>query len=79
MTKERRESFTNPKDFVTPTIKQDVYTTGRGGSGNMAKNDKERPEIARVAQDVEAPPPRGPAGSYHVGRGGAGMFLQLDE
>jgi hypothetical protein len=27
-----------------------MYTTGRGGSGNMAKNDD--PEAARRAQDV---------------------------
>ncbi|KAJ5194295.1 hypothetical protein N7472_006761 [Penicillium cf. griseofulvum] len=45
-----------PKDFITPTIKQEVYTTGRGGSGNMVHNDPERPEIARESQDVESPP-----------------------
>ncbi|RAL63225.1 hypothetical protein DID88_004303 [Monilinia fructigena] len=34
----------------TPTLKGDVYTTGRGGSGNMTKNTD--PESARRAQDV---------------------------
>lgn len=45
-------------DLTTPTIKANIYTTGRGGTGNMAKNDKERPDLARVSQDVEAPPQR---------------------
>ncbi|EGE85988.2 hypothetical protein BDDG_08933 [Blastomyces dermatitidis ATCC 18188] len=40
-----------PADLVTPTINSDVYTTGRGGSGNMVANDD--PAIARKAQDVE--------------------------
>lgn len=35
----------------TPTIKSDIYTTGRGGSGNMAKFDAFE---ARRAQDVVA-------------------------
>jgi len=70
--KERRESFTSPKDLETPIIKADTYTTGRGGSGNMAKNDPQRPELARAAQDVEAPKPRDHEGPFHYGRGGAG-------
>ena len=37
-------------DLETPTLKSAVYTTGRGGSGNMARN--EDPEEARRAQDV---------------------------
>lgn len=37
-------------DFETPTLKGEVYTTGRGGSGNMAKNLD--PAEARRAQDV---------------------------
>ncbi|KAI9809703.1 MAG: hypothetical protein M1825_000135 [Sarcosagium campestre] len=40
----------------TPHIKQAIYTTGRGGSGNMTVNDPLHPERAREAQDVEAPP-----------------------
>ena len=41
----------------------------------MAKNDKERPEVARAAQDVEAPRPKEQQGGFHIGRGGAGMFV----
>ena len=53
----------------TPTIKGEVYTTGRGGSGNMAKNDPSRPEIAREAQDVVASPRRESGEAYSTGRG----------
>jgi len=41
-----------PPSLDTPTLKSDVYTTGRGGSGNMAKNND--PDAARRAQDVVA-------------------------
>lgn len=41
-----------PPSLDTPTLKGDIYTTGRGGSGNMAKNND--PEAARRAQDVVA-------------------------
>ncbi|OJD32730.1 uncharacterized protein BKCO1_3600071 [Diplodia corticola] len=72
----RRESSSNPRDLVTPTIKSALYTTGRGGTGNMARNDPQHPEIARAAQDVEAPPTRPDHhhqhdGPKHFGRGGA--------
>jgi hypothetical protein len=40
----------DPPNLETPTLKSEVYTTGRGGSGNMAKNVDA--EIARRAQDV---------------------------
>jgi len=53
----------------TPTLKGDVYTTGRGGSGNMARNSD--PEAARRAQDVGGHPRRESTHSTHVGRGGA--------
>lgn len=36
----------------TPTIKADKYTTGRGGTGNMASNKDA--QQTRAAQDVEA-------------------------
>ncbi|OOQ91571.1 hypothetical protein PEBR_08635 [Penicillium brasilianum] len=62
---------TTPKDLATPTIKQEIYTTGRGGSGNMVQNDPERPEIARESQDVESPPLRAEQYPHHTGRGGA--------
>jgi hypothetical protein len=60
---------TTPKDLATPTIKQEIYTTGRGGSGNMVQNDPERPEIARESQDVELPPLRAEQYPHHTGRG----------
>ncbi|EAW08521.1 DUF3602 domain-containing protein [Aspergillus clavatus NRRL 1] len=59
------------KDLITPTIKQDTFTTGRGGSGNMVQYDPERPEIARELQDVESPPQRVEEAPHHTGRGGA--------
>ncbi|KAL4907399.1 hypothetical protein BDW74DRAFT_176168 [Aspergillus multicolor] len=61
---------TTPQDLVTPTIKQEVYTTGRGGSGNMVHNDPDRPELARESQDVEAPPMRVQEAPHYTGRGG---------
>jgi hypothetical protein len=39
------------ESLETPTIKTDIYTTGRGGSGNMAKFEAAE---ARKAQDVVA-------------------------
>ncbi|KAL4889972.1 hypothetical protein BDV59DRAFT_100992 [Aspergillus ambiguus] len=66
-----QESHTTPRDLVTPTIKQEVYTTGRGGSGNMMHNDPDHPELARESQDVEAPPLRMEEAPHHTGRGGA--------
>ncbi|KAF3387749.1 hypothetical protein F1880_001315 [Penicillium rolfsii] len=62
---------TTPRDLATPTIKQEIYTTGRGGSGNMVQNDPEHPEIARESQDVESPPLRAEQYPHHTGRGGA--------
>lgn len=41
-----------PINLETPTLKSNMYTTGRGGSGNMAKNNDA--EEARRAQDVVA-------------------------
>jgi hypothetical protein len=55
----------------TPTIKADKYTTGRGGSGNIATNDPSHPEVARAAQDVGAVKPSEQTGKVHIGRGGA--------
>ncbi|KAK3715682.1 hypothetical protein LTR37_006907 [Vermiconidia calcicola] len=59
-------------DLQTPTIKSTTYTTGRGGTGNMAVNTD--PTEARMAQDVEAPVhhQNDPKGTYHWGRGGEG-------
>ncbi|KAJ9645257.1 hypothetical protein H2199_003263 [Coniosporium tulheliwenetii] len=77
--KPRRESFTTPEDLVTPTLKSDHYTTGRGGTGNIAKNDPQHPELARAAQDVEAPVQREPEGVFHYGRGGAANVTKPSE
>lgn len=63
-------SASSGKNLITPTIKSTIYTTGRGGSGNMKKNDPKHPEVARKSQDV-APvlPRRGSEGTGHTGRG----------
>ncbi|KAL8718992.1 MAG: hypothetical protein Q9181_008124 [Wetmoreana brouardii] len=64
-------------NLTTPTIKSSVYTTGRGGSGNMKKNDPKHPEVARKSQDV-APMPRrlSDEGIVHTGRGGVANVLR---
>jgi hypothetical protein len=61
----------------TPTLKTDVFTTGRGGSGNMAKNSD--PETARRAQDVVAHPRTETGNDTHVGRGGAANIFRPSE
>lgn len=66
-----------PKDLVTPTIKQEVYTTGRGGSGNMVQNDPQHPELARESQDVESPPLRAEQFPHHTGRGMESPFCTM--
>ncbi|KAF1984645.1 hypothetical protein K402DRAFT_395660 [Aulographum hederae CBS 113979] len=72
ISKEHRPTDDDPTNsLATPTIKSDLYTTGRGGSGNMAKNDPQHPEIARASQDVEGVVPQEPEGAIHYGRGGA--------
>lgn len=63
-----------PTDLETPTIKSDHYTTGRGGTGNMAKNDPLNPSIARERQDVASLPRRLSEGESFFGRG---TFLYL--
>ena len=45
-----------------------MYTTGRGGTGNMAKNDS--PAEARAAQDVDVPGVILNESAHHTGRGG---------
>lgn len=66
-------------DLATPTIKSDTYTTGRGGSGNMAKNDPNHPEIARASQDVQPVVKTERSGSFHIGRGGAANVAKSDD
>ncbi|KAI9814772.1 MAG: hypothetical protein M1827_003038 [Pycnora praestabilis] len=72
------KDFTEP-DLVTPTIKTDVYTTGRGGTGNMAKNDPLNPELARESQDVNGLPRRQSEAETHFGRGGAANTVKPSE
>ena len=45
----------------------------------MAQNDPQRPEVARAAQDVDAPTiaPE-PTGPKHYGRGGAANIIDKD-
>jgi hypothetical protein len=79
MGKERTTSG-GAEDLVTPTLKSDKYTTGRGGQGNIAKNDYG--EEARAAQDVDAPASlqRDHEGeSFHYGRGGAANVTKKGE
>lgn len=62
-----------------PVLKSPVYTTGRGGNGNMAQNDPNYPEKARLAQDVEEAPKTFGNGDFHAGRGGAGNVMNPEE
>jgi hypothetical protein len=43
----------------------------------MARNDPNRPELARASQDVEAPLHREKEGPHHYGRGGAANVAKL--
>ncbi|KAF2759418.1 hypothetical protein EJ05DRAFT_475622 [Pseudovirgaria hyperparasitica] len=45
----------------------------------MARNDKDKPELARTAQDVEAPMHREPEGNIRFGRGGAANHTKRSE
>lgn len=65
-------------DLETPVLKTAVVTTGRGGTGNMTKNND--PHETRLRQDVKAVPRRLSAGAQYAGRGGAGnVFKGEDE
>lgn len=68
MAKPHDTHVTGSAELVTPTLKADIYTTGRGGSGNMVPN--EDPESARVRQDVGVPVPvRDSVDTFLTGRG----------
>ncbi|TWU75482.1 hypothetical protein ED733_005241 [Metarhizium rileyi] len=67
----------NASDLATPVLKKPVVTTGRGGTGNMAKNDD--PLATRLRQDVRAVPRRYSSGAQYSGRGGAGNVFREDE
>ncbi|KAK3394088.1 hypothetical protein B0H63DRAFT_517243 [Podospora didyma] len=60
----------------TPTLKTAVVTTGRGGTGNMAKNTD--PVETRLRQDVEPVIRRQSHGAQHVGRGGNGNVFNAN-
>ncbi|MCJ1309965.1 hypothetical protein MMC25_003626 [Agyrium rufum] len=71
-------------DLTTPTIKSDIYTTGRGGQGNMRHNDAKNPQLAHDAQDVDVILRRegssdgnGLGTKVSVGRGGAANIVSL--
>ncbi|KAJ6786870.1 hypothetical protein PWT90_00011 [Aphanocladium album] len=65
-----------PSDLETPTLKKPIVTTGRGGTGNMAKNND--PIETRMRQDVRPVPRRYSSGAQHAGRGGAGNVFKDD-
>ncbi|TQV96011.1 hypothetical protein V2A60_001167 [Cordyceps javanica] len=65
-----------PSDLETPTLKKPIVTTGRGGTGNMAKNND--PVETRLRQDVRPVPRRYSSGAQHAGRGGAGNVFKDD-
>ncbi|KAF3916673.1 hypothetical protein ABW20_dc0105342 [Dactylellina cionopaga] len=73
------ESEAEDEDFSTPIIKSPVYTSGRGGTGNMQANDLDHPEYARASQDVEMMPRRPSTSDYHGGRSGAGNVYHPTE
>ncbi|KAM0249188.1 hypothetical protein ACHAQJ_009132 [Trichoderma viride] len=64
-------------DLETPVLKTAVVTTGRGGTGNMTKNND--PHETRLRQDVKAVPRRLSTGAQYVGRGGAGNVFKGEE
>lgn len=66
-----------PSDLETPTLKKPIVTTGRGGTGNMAKATDSKE--ARHLQDVDAVVRRPSQGTQHAGRGGAGNIFKESE
>lgn len=62
------------KDLETPSLKSAVVTTGRGGSGNMLKNDD--PYETRLRQDVQPAVRRTSSNAAHYGRGGAANIFR---
>lgn len=62
------------EDLETPVLKTSIVTTGRGGTGNMARNTD--PKETRALQDVEPVARRPSQGAAHAGRGGAGNVFK---
>lgn len=73
------DSSETDEDYSIPPIKTPIFTSGRGGTGNMQLNDPAHPEFARSMQDLEAHPPRPSNGEYHGVRGGAGNVFKPSE
>jgi len=74
------EAVGEPEDQVAlPHLTSAVYTTGRGGTGNMALNDPNHPEYARIAQDIDLPMTLDSTTDFHGGRGGAGNVYHPEE
>lgn len=65
--KQDQQPSTTKDVMTTPTLKSKMYSTGRGGTGNMAKNDYG--DEARTAQDVDVPGIMLPENTHHTGRG----------
>ncbi|KAG7195617.1 uncharacterized protein KQ657_003384 [Scheffersomyces spartinae] len=68
-----------PQGSNTPQLTSNIITTGRGGFGNMVKNDN--PELIRKLQDVDGAAPGEELTSvtsnrsFTVGRGGLGNVV----
>ncbi|ODV89685.1 hypothetical protein CANCADRAFT_141971 [Tortispora caseinolytica NRRL Y-17796] len=71
-----------------PVLEQKVFTTGRGGRGNMMHNDD--PKLSRMAQDIDenkeevleahtGDKPTFYESGMSVGRGGYGNIRQTEE
>ena len=67
VSKKEQAPPTAGENMTTPTLKSKMYSTGRGGTGNMAKNDFG--DEARTAQDVDVPGITLPENTHHTGRG----------
>ncbi|ROT36905.1 hypothetical protein SODALDRAFT_281424 [Sodiomyces alkalinus F11] len=63
-----------PIDLKTPVLTSPMVTTGRGGSGNMLKNDDAAQ--TRLRQDVEPAPRRSSSNVTYFGRGGAANIFR---
>jgi len=72
-----RSGVSPDPDIDIPPIKSSTYTTGRGGTGNMAKNNPNHPELARKLQDVGPDIYHVSEGESHFGRGGAANTIKM--
>lgn len=75
-------TFTRPGEVVKVCLRRPMLRarpSNRHVTGNMATNLKSHPELARAAQDVEAPAAhqKEQRGTYHWGRGGEGNVMTV--